>query len=86
MGVVRPGEEYDREEDENESGPAGSALRLDLDLGLVACPSCRRELPGFLDACPDCGDVPVPRAQLPSQLPPPPAHLLGYPEQDEPDV
>lgn len=82
MGVVRPGEEYDRSQDGH--GPAGSALHLDL--GLVACPSCRRELPGFLDACPDCGDVPVPRAQLPSLLPPPPAHLLANPEDDEPEA
>ena len=71
MGVVRPGEEYDREEQEQ----GGSGLHLDLDL--VACPSCRRELPAFLDVCPDCDVPPVPRSQLPGVLPPPPAHLLA---------
>ncbi|CAN5304193.1 hypothetical protein BH20ACT8_BH20ACT8_13860 [soil metagenome] len=60
---------------EEEPG-GGSGLELELDL--LACPTCRRELHPWETTCPDDGAAAVPRAALTREdLPPPPAHLLN---------
>jgi hypothetical protein len=65
---------------EEEPG-GGSGLALDLDM--LACPACRRELHPWEATCPDDGAAAVARTALTSQvLPPPPAHLL---EDEDPD-
>ena len=59
--------------------PGGSGLMMDL--GLMACPRCRREIPAWQDECPDCRVPAVARTALASVMPEIPAHLLG--EEDE---
>jgi hypothetical protein len=54
--------------------PGGFGLVMDL--GLMACPSCRRELPKWEPTCGDCGEAAVPRTELGSVMPDIPAHLL----------
>ncbi|MGH8898136.1 MAG: hypothetical protein ACRDZ4_14245 [Egibacteraceae bacterium] len=67
-----------RKSDENPGG--GSGLELDLDLR--SCPVCRRDLHPWEPTCPDDGAGAVPRNLRTSDIPPPPAHLLG---DDEPE-
>lgn len=55
--------------------PTGKGLEVDL--GLMACPQCRREVPDWRTDCPDCGVTAVPTSQLPSLMPSVPAHLLA---------
>jgi hypothetical protein len=64
----------------DEQLPGGHGLSVDL--GLMACPSCRRELPDWEPVCATCGVAAVPRSQLPSAMPDIPAHLLA--DDDEP--
>lgn len=58
---------------------------LTVDLGLRACPQCRREVPEWETRCPDCGVTPVPKAELPSAMPAVPAHLLADDDEDSDD-
>jgi hypothetical protein len=68
MGIV------ERKRNE-EPGPAGSGLELDLDLR--RCPVCRRDLHPWEQTCPVDGAEAVARRLLSStDLPPPPADLL----------
>ena len=61
--------------DFEEPGGGGDGLHLDLDERY--CVQCRRPVQPWETSCSvDGGDV-VPRAELPSALPPPPAHLLA---------
>lgn len=50
---------------------------LGMDLGLMVCPQCRREVPDWRDTCEDCGQRPVPKAGLPPAMPDIPEHLMG---------
>ena len=65
----------------DEQRPGG--IGLSMDLGLLACPSCRREVPEWLDECDDCGVAPVPRSELGSLMPAVPAHLLADEDPDQ---
>lgn len=65
--------------DEQQPGASG----LFEDLGLMACPSCRREVPEWSRDCPDCGVTAVPRSALASAAPDVPAHLLAALETDD---
>lgn len=47
---------------EDEPG-GGSGLHVDLDDRV--CGSCRRELPSWVQRCPDCGGAPVLVTELP---------------------
>lgn len=58
----------------DEQQPGGHGLYMDL--GLMACPVCRREVPAWQDECPDCGVQAVARTALASAMPDVPAHLL----------
>lgn len=66
--------------DDQEPGATG----LVVDLGLMACPQCRREVPDWSPRCPDCGVEAIPRSQLGSAVPDIPAHLLA-PSDDDAD-
>ena len=70
-----------KKSDEQQPGATG----LIVDLGLMSCPECRREVPEWQDDCPDCGVRAVPRASLGSQVPDVPAHLLGDDDDDDDD-
>lgn len=59
--------------DEQQPGDAG----LVVDLGLTACPQCRREVPEWADECAGCGVRAVPRSSLESATPDIPEHLLA---------
>ncbi len=59
----------------DEQQPGGSGLVMDL--GLMACPQCRREVPAWQQECSDCGVQAAPRSSLGSVLPDIPAHLLA---------
>ncbi len=59
--------------------PGGFGLSVDLQL--IVCPECRRELPEWQRECPSCGLAGVPRTSLGQQVPDIPAHLLA--EDDE---
>ncbi|HUG86556.1 MAG TPA: hypothetical protein VMM13_18455 [Euzebya sp.] len=67
----------------DEQQPGGSGLVLDL--GLMACPQCRREVPSWQDECPDCGVRAVARTSLTSVMPDIPAHLLADDDGADPD-
>lgn len=69
----------------DEEQPGGGGAGLEIDLVLKACPSCRREVPGWQDTCPDCGEVAVRKRDLPGVMAPPPAHLLEDDEGDDLD-
>ena len=65
MGFLTP-----KPSNEDERLP-GAGLNLDADPH--RCPSCRREVAPWEERCRDCGEVPVPAAELPGQqvdLPP----------------
>ena len=59
---------------EEPGGSGGSGLHLDLDERF--CATCRRALQPWQDSCPDDGGPAVALSELPSPMPPPPAHLL----------
>ena len=67
--------------DEQQPGATG----LVMDLGLMACPVCRRELPDWEPVCADCQASAVPRNQLGSMMPDIPAHLLADDADDRGD-
>jgi predicted amidophosphoribosyltransferase len=51
--------------------------RLDLQLERLVCPVCRKELPPWVEVCPDDGVAVVSRTEAPSYSGPEvPAHLL----------
>ena len=77
MGYLTPDP---KKGDEQQPG-GGSGLVVDL--GLKACPQCRREVPDWEARCPACGIPPVPKGELPSLLPDIPAHLLVDEEEEE---
>ena len=62
------------------------ATGLIVDLGLMSCPQCRREVPEWRDDCPDCGVRAVPRSSLASAVPDVPAHLLMDDDEDDADT
>ncbi len=64
----------------DEQLPGGFGLTVDLEL--IACPSCGRELPEWQRQCPQCGVDGVPRTSVAARTPDIPAHLLGD-EEDE---
>lgn len=68
----------------DEQQPGGSGLVVDL--GLRACPQCRREVPEWEDNCPECGVPAVAKTELRSAMPDIPAHLLGdEADEEEPE-
>lgn len=75
MGYVTPNDKRDEEQP-----GGGSGLHLDLDE--TVCPTCRRALLPWQEHCPDDGARGVARTDLPSAMPPPPAHLLA--DEDDP--
>lgn len=68
----------------DEQRPGGDGLVMDL--GLLACPECRREVPDWLQECGDCGVPAVPRTSLASVMPDIPAHLLAKEDEDGDDA
>ena len=60
--------------DLEEPGGGGSDLNLDLDERY--CVTCRRAVQPWETTCPADGSEVVALADLPSSIPPPPAHLL----------
>ena len=77
MGVFAKKGDFD------EPGGVGAGLHLDLDQRY--CTTCRRALQPWQDICPDDGGAAVPLGDLPSSIPPPPAHLLAD-DEDEDDL
>ncbi len=72
---------FSKKSDISEPGGGGSGLHLDLDERY--CVVCRRSVMPWEARCPvDGGDVAA-LEQLPSAMPPPPAHLLADEEPDE---
>ena len=65
---------------EEPGGGGGAGLHMDLEERF--CVSCRRAVLPWETECPDDGADVVPLTELPSAMPPPPAHLLGDPEDD----
>jgi hypothetical protein len=65
--------------DDKLPGSAG----LMMDLGLMACPDCGREVPEWQDECPDCHTKSVPINQTSARLPDIPAHLLADDDEDD---
>lgn len=65
----------------DEQQPGGHGLVVDL--GLMACPSCRRELPDWEPVCSRCQERAVPRSALGSAAPDIPAHLLADEEPED---
>ena len=79
MGIVTPDP---RKGDQQLPGGQG----LVVDLGLMACPQCRREVPDWRTDCPDCEVDAVPKTSLPSMTPDVPAHLLLDDDEDDEDA
>lgn len=50
--------------------------RVSLDLDDLVCPTCGRDLPPWVDTCPDDGTAAVPRSSTTDRTPEIPAHLL----------
>lgn len=69
--------------DHGEPGGGGSGLHLDLDERF--CVVCRRAVLPWEEACPDDGAAVVALGELPSAMPPPPAHLLADEDDDAPE-
>lgn len=66
-----------REDDDRIGIKQSEFAGLGMDLGLMVCPQCRREVPDWRDTCEDCGQRPVPKAGLPPAMPDIPEHLMG---------
>lgn len=67
--------------DAEEPGGGGTA-GLHLDLEERYCTVCRRAVLPWETACPVDGGAVALLADLPSSVPPPPAHLLDEPAED----
>lgn len=72
---------FSKKGDVEEPGGGGSGLHLDLDERF--CLVCRRAVLPWETQCPDDGAQVVALTELPSAMPPPPAHLLA--DDDGPD-
>ena len=70
-----------RQDFEEPGGSGGSGLHMDLDERF--CSECRKPLQPWQTTCPDDGARAVRRGELPSAMPPPPAHLL---DDEDPDA
>lgn len=66
-----------REEDDEIGIRQSEFAGLGMDLGLMVCPMCRREVPDWRETCEDCGKKPVPKAGLPPVTPDIPEHLVA---------
>jgi hypothetical protein len=78
MGVfVKKGDQ------EEPGGSGGSGLYLDLEERY--CAVCRRALLPWQESCPDDGGAALAISELPSAMPPPPAHLMGDEDEDGED-
>lgn len=66
-----------REDDDQIGIKQNEFAGLEMDLGLMVCPVCRREVPDWRETCEDCGKRPVPKAGLPPATPQIPEHLMG---------
>jgi hypothetical protein len=62
--------------DAEEPGGAGGGPGLHLDLDERFCVICRRAVLPWQTQCPDDGGEVAALGDLPSSIPPPPAHLL----------
>lgn len=61
--------------------------RLDLQLERLVCPVCRKELPPWVEVCPDDGVAVVSRTEVPTKAGPEiPPHLLEGLEDDIPQI
>lgn len=49
---------------QDETGPQGESLHVDIDDEV--CLDCRRDVPAWVETCPECGGDVVPRADLPA--------------------
>ena len=67
--------------DFEEPGGGGNA-GLHLDLDERYCVTCRRAVQPWETTCPIDGSEVVPLGELPSSIPPPPAHLLDDDEAE----
>jgi hypothetical protein len=70
--------------DQEEPGGGGGA-GLHLDLEQRYCVSCRRAVQPWETTCPVDGERVVALSELPSAMPPPPAHLLDADDDDQPE-
>ena len=66
-----------REDDDRIGIKQSEFAGLGMDLGLMVCPQCRREVTDWRDTCEDCGQRPQPKAGLPPAMPDIPDHLVG---------
>lgn len=66
--------------DFEEPGGGGPGLHLDLDERY--CVTCRRAVLPWQTTCPDDGGEVAALGDLPSSIPPPPAHLLEDEDAD----
>jgi hypothetical protein len=74
----------DPKKQDGEDGALPGASGLHLDLDLMRCPSCRRELTPWQERCPDCGEPGVPTSQIaPDPFPLP---GLALDDEDEEDL
>ena len=80
-GYIRRMGVFGKRENLEQPGGGGSGLHLDLDERY--CLECRKPLQPWQASCPDDGAPAVARAELPSSMPPPPAHLLADEHDDE---
>lgn len=71
------------DEDNEEDGGDGEALRLDL--ADRVCPECGADLPPWVDLCPTDGAAPVARDETMLDGPAVPAHLLAELDDPGPD-
>ncbi len=63
-----------RRQDDEDDDLGGDTLSLNLDD--LVCPTCGRDLPPWVDTCPDDGTAAVPRSSTTDRTPDIPAHLL----------
>lgn len=75
---------FSKRNNAEEPGGGGSGLHMDLDERY--CVTCRRELMPWQTSCPEDGGEAVALTELPSSMPPPPAHLLADSDDAEPDA
>ena len=75
---------FSKKSDLEEPGGGGSS-GLHMDLDERYCLNCRQRLQPWQDTCPDDGGPAVRMSELPSAMPPPPAHLLADEDDEDPD-